>query len=191
MGATETEEKDMKHEDVAEVLAKPISQELLGSSIPARLAYVGVDGEPRVIPIAFLWNGEHVVMATVPKSAKARALRQNPRVALTIDTQSQWPPRVLLIRGAAWVELVDGVPDAYVEASRKVIPAEHFEDWEQGVRALYDQMALITIELDWAKLLDFETTIPKAVEELVLARQGAAVVDGQFAVGDPDVRRER
>jgi hypothetical protein len=181
----------MNREDVAEVLAKPISQELLGSSIPARLAYVGVDGEPRVIPIGFWWTGEHIVMATVPKSAKVRALRQNPRVALTIDTQGQWPPRVLLIRGAARVELVDGVPDAYVEASRKVVPAEHFESWEHGVRALYDQMALITIEPDWAKLLDFETTLPKAVEDLVLARQGGAVVDGQLAVDDPDVEGER
>lgn len=34
----------MKHEEVAEVLAEPISQELLSSSIPTRLAYVGVDG---------------------------------------------------------------------------------------------------------------------------------------------------
>jgi hypothetical protein len=51
-------------------------------------------------------------------------------------------------------------------------------------------MALITIEPDWAKLLDFETTIPKAVEDLLLARQGVAV-DGQPAAGDPDVRRER
>ena len=59
------------------------------------------------------------------------------------------------------------------------------------MRALYDQMVLITIEPDWAKLLDFETTLPKAVEGLVLARQDAAVVDGQLAVGDPDVRRER
>jgi hypothetical protein len=167
MGATATEEKDMKRDHVAEVLAKPISQELLGSSIPARLAYVGVDGSPRVIPIAFLWNGEQVVMATVPKSAKVRALRQSPRVALTIDTQDQWPPRVLLIRGPALVELVDGVPDAYIEAARKVTPAEHFEDWEQGVRALYDQMVVITIEQDWAKLLDFETTLPKAVEDLM------------------------
>ena len=181
----------MNREDVAEVLAKPISRELLGSSIPARLAYVGTDGEPRAIPIGFLWTGEHVVMATVPTSAKVRALRRNPRVALTIDTQDQWPPRVLLIRGAARVELVDGVPDAYVEAARRVVPPEHFEGWEQGVRALYDQMVLITIEPDWAKLLDFETTLPKAVEDLVLARQGAAVVDGQVVVGDPDERRER
>jgi hypothetical protein len=170
--------------DVAEVLAKPISQELLGSSIPARLAYVGVDGAPRAIPIGFLWTGEHVVMATVPTSAKVRALQRDPRVALTIDTQDQWPPRALLIRGAARVELVDGVPDAYVEAARKVIPAEHFEGWEQGVRALYDQMVLITIEPDWAKLLDFETTIPKAVEDKVRARQGVRIDAGEITEAD-------
>jgi len=164
----------MDRHEVAEVLAKPLSRELLGSSIPARLAYVGIDGAPRAIPIGFWWTCEQVVMATVPKSAKVRALRQNPRVALTIDTQSEWPPRVLLIRGAARVELVDGVPDAYVDASRKVVPPAHFDGWEQGVRALYTQMVLITVEPDWAKLLDFETTIPKAVEDLLLAHRDAA-----------------
>jgi len=152
---------------VAEVMGAAISLELLGSSIPARLAYVGVDGAPRVIPIAFLWTGEHVVMATVPKAAKVRALQQHPLVAITIDTQDQWPPRALLIRGSARVELVDGVPDSYVEAARKVTPAEQFDAWEQGVRMLYQRMALITVEPDWAKLLDFDTTIPSAVEELV------------------------
>jgi hypothetical protein len=65
-----------------------------------------------------------------------------------------------------------------------VTPAEHFEGWEQGVRALYDQMVLITIEPDWAKLLDFETTIPKAVEDLVLARQGARTDVGKITEAD-------
>jgi hypothetical protein len=162
----------MDRRDVAEVLATPISQELLGSSIPARLAYVGIDGAPRAIPIGFWWTGEQVVMATVPKSAKVRALRQNPRVALTIDTQDAWPPRALLIRGAAGLELVDGVPDSYVQASRKVVPPDHFEGWEQGVRALYDQMVLIAVEPDWAKLLDFETTLPEAVQDLLQQRRG-------------------
>jgi Pyridoxamine 5'-phosphate oxidase len=164
----------MTHEEIAAVFAKPIAQELLGSSIPARLAYVGVDGAPRAIPIGFLWTGEHVVLYTVPTSAKVGALQKSPRVALTIDTQDQWPPRVLLIRGAARVDLVDGVPDGYVEASRKLVPPEDFDGWEQGVRALYDHMAQITIAPDWAKLLDFETTLPKAVEDLVRARQGPA-----------------
>ncbi|MFI7544958.1 pyridoxamine 5'-phosphate oxidase family protein [Actinoplanes sp. NPDC049599] len=161
----------MDRQDIAGILAEPISQELLSSSIPARLAYVGIDGAPRAIPIGFWWTGEQLLLATVPAAAKVRALRQNPRVALTIDTQDAWPPRVLLIRGTARVDLVDGVPDFYIEASRKAVPAEHFADWEQGVRALYEQMVRITVEPDWAKLLDFETTLPKAVEDLVRAHQ--------------------
>jgi len=40
------------------------------------------------------------------------------------------------------------------------------------VRALYDEMVRITSEPDWAKLLDFETTIPKAVEDLARAKMG-------------------
>ena len=169
MGA-DNEENDMNEADVAAVLAKPISQELLGSSIPARLAYVGVDGDPRVVPVGFWWTGSRLVIATVPASAKVAALRKNPRVAITIDTEG-YPPHVLLVRGAATLELVDGVPEEYVEASRKLVPAEAFEGWEAGVRALYTRMVVITVEPDWAKLLDFDTTIPKAVEDLVRAYQ--------------------
>ena len=170
MPTTETDPQASLPQGDPRLLETPLAQELLHSSIPARLAYTGLDNEPRAIPIGFWWTGEHVVMATVPKAAKVRALRRNPRVALTIDTQNAWPPRVLLIRGAARLELIDGVPDAYLDASRKVIPAEHYESWEQGVRALYEQMVVITIVPDWAKLLDFETTIPKAVEDLLLAQ---------------------
>ncbi len=158
----------MNENQVAEVLAKPISQELLASSIPARLAYTALDGDPRVIPIAFLWDGSRLVLATVPKSAKVAALREDPRVAITIDTEGH-PPRVLLIHGAASVELVDGVPDEYLAASRKLMTDEQYGPWEAGVRALYQQMVVIRITPDWAKLLDFETTIPKAVEDLVKA----------------------
>jgi nitroimidazol reductase NimA-like FMN-containing flavoprotein (pyridoxamine 5'-phosphate oxidase superfamily) len=156
--------------DVNEVLNKPISRELLGSSIPARFAYTGLDGDPRVVPVAFWWNGAQLVVCSVPAMAKVRALRPNPRVAITIDTQEQWPPRVLLVRGAARLEPVDGVADEYVAASRKLVPPGEFEGWEAGVRGLYDRMVRITIEPDWAKLLDFETTIPKAVEDLVHAK---------------------
>jgi hypothetical protein len=108
-------------------------------------------------------------MGTVPKSAKVAALRRDPQVALTVDTQDQWPPRVLLIRGAARLDLVDGVPQAYLDASRKVVPAAEWDGWEQGVRALYREMVLITVQPEWAKLLDFETTAPKAVEDLMAA----------------------
>lgn len=154
--------------NVTEILAKPLSQELLASGIPARLAYTALDGDPRVIPIGFLWIGPQIEMYTVPTSAKVKALQKNPRVAITIDTE-EFPPNVLLIRGSASLELVDGIPDGYVVAARKVVPAEQMEGWEAGIRALYKQMVTITITPDWAKLLDFETTLPKAVEDLVKA----------------------
>jgi Pyridoxamine 5'-phosphate oxidase len=154
--------------NVTEDLVKPLSQQLLASGIPARFAYTALDGDPRVVPIGFLWTGSEIRLYTVPTSAKVKALKKNPRVAITIDTDG-YPPNVLLIRGAAGLELVDGVPDGYVEATRKLVPAEQMAGWEAGVRALYQQMVVITITPDWAKLLDFETTLPKAVEDLVKA----------------------
>jgi hypothetical protein len=58
----------MNHEEIAAVFAKPILQEPRGSSIPVRLACVGLDGEARVIPIGFLWTGQHVLVHTAPKT---------------------------------------------------------------------------------------------------------------------------
>ena len=156
----------MTTEEIAEILAKPYAQQLLNGPEPARLAYTGLDGDPRVIPIGFWTEGERVVMATVPKSAKVAALRANPNVALTID-QAAFPPKVLLIRGTAEVEPVEGIPDGYLAAGRKVMTADQHAGWVAGVQGLYDEMVMITITPTWAKLLDFETTIPKAVEDLI------------------------
>jgi hypothetical protein len=147
---------------VPDTLARPVAQELLFSDIPARLSYIGVDGDPRVIPTAFWWNGESIVLATAVKSAKVAAIRKNPRVTLAVDRPGM-PPRSLLVRGSATVEIVDGVPDEYVAGARKIIPDEAVPGWEAGVRALYEQMAVITVTPDHVVLHDFETTIPRAV----------------------------
>src|SRR5262245_30827010 len=100
----------MTPEEIGQVLSRPISQRLLASNIPARLAYTGRDGMPRAIPIAFGYNGSTIEMWTVPDSAKVAALQTNPEVAITVDTAGEWPPRVLLVRGTASVDPVDGVP---------------------------------------------------------------------------------
>lgn len=156
----------MQHEQVMEVLNRPLSQELIGSNIPARLAYTGRDGAPRVIPIAFHWDGARFVVCTPPNAAKVPALAANPRVALTIDTNT-FPPQVLLVRGMASIEIVDGVPPEYLDGSKKIVGAEGMAAFEAQVRGLYKQMARIAIAPEWAKLLDFETTLPSAVEELL------------------------
>ncbi|WP_405060744.1 pyridoxamine 5'-phosphate oxidase family protein [Kribbella sp. NBC_01505] len=162
----------MTPEEIATVLAKPYSQALLYGSEPARMAYNGVDGDPRCIPIGFWMEGDQLLIATVPKAAKVAALKKDPKVAFTIDTAA-YPPKVLLLRGTAEVELVQGVPQGYVDGGHKVMTAEQHVDWEAGVRGLYSEMVVITVTLTWAKLLDFETTIPKAVEDLIVEQQNA------------------
>jgi hypothetical protein len=156
----------MTSDEIAAILAKPYAQQLLNGPEPARLAYTGLDGDPRVIPIGFWTEGERIIMATVPKSAKVAALHANPKVALTID-QGAFPPKALLIRGVVDVALVDGIPDGYLIAGRKVMTDDQYPHWVAGVQSLYDDMMVITITPTWAKLLDFETTIPQAVEDLI------------------------
>ncbi|MEU1879680.1 pyridoxamine 5'-phosphate oxidase family protein [Streptosporangium sp. NPDC020072] len=89
----------MRANEITEILDRPISRELPARHV-ARLAYVAKDGTPRNIPIAFTWNGSEIVMCTTENAPKPPALRENPMVALTIDTEVH-PPKILLIRGRA------------------------------------------------------------------------------------------
>lgn len=162
----------MQRADVFAELSKPIAAELLRSAPLARIAYTGRDGAPRVIPVGFHWADARIVFWTVPISAKVAALRADPRVAVTIDTTTQ-PPRALLVRGTATLETSPGVPDEYIEASVKSgIPVDR-DEFATQVRGLYDEMTKVSIEPTWAKLLDFETTVPAAVAELVRRRSRA------------------
>jgi hypothetical protein len=154
---------------ITEILHRPISRELLARAV-TRLAYVAADGTPRTVPIAFVWNGSEIVMCTTPNAPKIAALRRNPAVALTIDTEVH-PPMILLIRGRAELDVVDGIPDEYLQASGAyAMTPEQRVGWEAEVRSLYDSMVRIVVTPTWAKLIDFETTLPSAVEELVRQR---------------------
>ncbi|SRR5258706_1130300 len=149
--------------NITEVMSDPLAQELLNSNIPARLAYIGPDGFPRAIPIGFLWNSKQFIMGTATNSPKVEALQTNPKVALTIDTNT-FPPHVLLVRGTASVEIVDEVVPEYLEGTKKYVGAEQWPAFEAQVRATYKQQGRITIVPEWAKILDFETRVPSALE---------------------------
>jgi hypothetical protein len=161
----------MQHHEIVELMKDPVAQDLIKSPIHARLAYSAKDGSPRVVPMGYFWDGEAFVMASPSNSPKLRALAAGPSVALTIDTSS-FPPRVLLARGTAALEMVDGVPDEFVEASRRFVGEEGMPAWEEGVRALYKQMAIIRITPTWAKIIDFKTRLPGPVEELLKENAG-------------------
>lgn len=159
----------MKPSDIAEVLNRPLSQELLARPL-TRLAYVANDGTPRAIPMGFTWNGTEIVMCTAKNAPKLKALRRSPSVALTIDTDA-YPPKILLIRGQADLDVVAGIPDEFLATNGvSMMSSEQRAAWESEVRSLYDGMVRIVLTPTWAKLIDFETTLPSAVEELIRQR---------------------
>ena len=161
----------MQRDAIVDLMNDRVAQELVKAPIHARLAYSARDGSPRVIPIGYIWNGAVFVMGSPVNAPKVKALAANPKVALTVDTDS-FPPHVLLVRGEAVVEVVEGVPDEFVEASRRFVGEEGMPEWEAGVRGLYTQMAIIRVTPTWAKILDFETRFPSSVAELLEGNAG-------------------
>src|ERR1700742_5117832 len=104
------------------LLETDLAQRLLASTIPARCAYTALDGTPRIVASWFVWTGEELVLPTfisaphVSHAAyRVRALRANPDVAVSIDTESS-PPEVLSLRGRAEIIELDGVVTEYAEA---------------------------------------------------------------------------
>ena len=145
-----------------ELLDDPIAKELLQSTIPARLAYIGMDGSPRVIPIWFHWNGREIVMGTPPKAPKLRALAKRPKVSLTIDN-NEFPHKVLLIRGTARLNSVNDIVPEYVLAAERYFGPEQGKAWVQQLRGIISTMVRITITPEWVGILDFHTRFPSAL----------------------------
>ena len=91
-----------------------------GTSI-AHLASVLPDGAPHSVPVWVGTHGDRIAILTGPGSRKARNLRRDPRVALSL-TAADDPYRPVIIRGrvvewidgdAAW-EIVDRISTKYI-----------------------------------------------------------------------------
>lgn len=54
---TEMESLMTSQQGSLDLLHDPVAQDLLASTVPARLAYTWHDGKPRIVPIGFHWNG--------------------------------------------------------------------------------------------------------------------------------------
>src|ERR1700680_3763482 len=144
------------------LLKHPASLELLQSKIPARLAYIATDGTPRVIPIWFHWNGNDFVMGTPPKAHKLKALTKNPRVSLTIDDNT-FPHKVLLIRGTARLEPVNGIVPEYATAAERYFGPDPGQAWVAQLGKMLSSTVRVHSTPDWDALLDFQTRFPSGL----------------------------
>lgn len=99
----------------------PELRRLLDGTPVAHVATVLPDGAPHSVPVWIGTRGDHVVILTGPSSQKARNLRRDPRVAISL-TPADNPHHPVVLRGnlVAWLdgaegwEVVDGIAQKYL-----------------------------------------------------------------------------
>ena len=101
-------------------MLNPDVRRVLETTVNAHLATVLPDGGPHSVPVWVDTEGDHIVITTGPDSRKARNLRRDPRVAISL-TPADNPFEPVIIRGrvvewieggAAW-EIVDRIAEKY------------------------------------------------------------------------------
>jgi PPOX class probable F420-dependent enzyme len=137
----------------------PVVHELLTGANLARLAYVGVDGRPRVVPIWFAHDDGELMMITGPKAEKAKALAANPAVAMTIDSSTP-PYKVLLVQGDARLEEVDGMAPEYPEIVRRYLGAA--ADVYLGQLRVKRQVRIV-VTVTSSRIFDFVKRYPNSL----------------------------
>jgi hypothetical protein len=141
------------------LLDHPVAAALLASRELARLSYVAADGTARVFPMLFHWTGTELVFGTFAGARKIAALRARPEVAVTIDASGP-PLEVLLLRGTATVDDVEGIVPEYAAAHHR------YYGPEQGAAAVAEvdrpgtRMARIAVTPTWIGVLEFQTRFP-------------------------------
>lgn len=144
-----------------DLLNDPVAQQLLQSTNPANLAYVWKDGTPRTVPIWFHWNGKELVFGSASRMPKSKVMN-NAKAAVTIH-DTNYPYKVLLIRGTAHVEIVPGIVPEYVSAAERYFGEAGGKAWIANMAGTTD-MARITVTPEWVGVQDFERRFPNELE---------------------------
>ena len=63
-----------------------------------KLATVGPDGQPHVVPIWYVLDGDGIIFMTGESTAKAKHMSREPRVALCVDDESP-PYTFVMVQG--------------------------------------------------------------------------------------------
>jgi hypothetical protein len=122
-----------------------------------------------VLATWFHWTGEVLAMPTFVAAphvrhpaGRLRALRANPEVAITIDTETS-PPEVLTMRGRVTISEVDGIPSEYAAAARRYLGEDAARSYLREIDQPGTRMARIDLRPTWVGLLDFQTRLPSTL----------------------------
>jgi hypothetical protein len=90
-----------------------------------------------------------------------RALREQPEIAVSIDTDG-FPPEVLSLRGPAEVTEVDGVAPENARAAQRYMGPEAATYYLAQIDQPGTRTARIAVRPAWVGVLDFQTRLPSA-----------------------------
>ncbi|HWG24067.1 TIGR03618 family F420-dependent PPOX class oxidoreductase [Actinospica sp.] len=99
----------------------PEVRSALDSTSVAHLATVLPDGSPHTVPVWIGTRDDQIIFITGPNSRKARNLRRDPRVALSLTTaENPYMPVIVRGRVVEWIEgdaawpIVDELATKYI-----------------------------------------------------------------------------
>ena len=164
----------MQPNQITEILNRPISQELLARDSHApgptspRMAHRAISrsGSPGTARKSSMRTLKKAPVVLVPAPEPCRSRRADLQ-----DPEAYLPQDLAHPRSGRGGNVVDGIPNEHLQTNGTYIitPWKQRVHWEAEVRSLYDGMVRIVVTPTWAKLIDFELTLPGAVEELIKA----------------------
>ena len=118
------------------MITEPKVRELLAQPVLARLAGSDANGQPHVVPVWFLWDGEFVWISAFSSTRKVKILSDNPRVAVLIEPDADHPSplQAVLLKGE--VEIIESPPEF---VARQAIAIYTRYLGEEGVLAVEPQ----------------------------------------------------
>lgn len=172
----------MEYQEIVHLVnTDPVAQTLLALPIPMHLAYVGLDGVPRVVPTTHLWDGKAFVFATPTTTYKVKAIRANPKVGFTLDIGPgryaaearvkvtellgmplvDYAPLMVNGRGTASIEIQPGIAQVHLDAAKRMVADDKkLAEWERVEREHQSEMAVISIVPTHIEVIDFITRFP-------------------------------
>jgi pyridoxamine 5'-phosphate oxidase family protein len=120
--------------------------EYLAEQRLGRIATVGADGQPHVVPTSFRYNPDHDAIDVgglrMSQTKKVRDVRRTGRATIVVDdVLPPWQPRMIEIRGTAEVvpsggkALMDSFEDTVVRITPTRIIAFGIDSAERGANA--------------------------------------------------------
>jgi hypothetical protein len=99
-------------------------------------------------------------------SRKLTALSANPKVCLTIDSES-FPYKGLQVRGTVEIEQIDGIVPEYEMSAKRYLGEKRGPAWIDQLRSAFPPMARLVIRPEWVGLLDLAQLYPQVVETVL------------------------